>query len=110
MSRSESFLYPTFRPNLCNLLIHVQYALTELDRLVYVMVRLRESPIVRERSWKNKVRFLYGCKMLADRLGRTRFASSSIKPIHLFNDDRIALKTKNESKICVYLVPKVPVM
>ena len=48
--------------------------------------------------------------MLADGLGQTRFASSSIKPIHLSNDDRIALKTKNENTVCVYLVPKVLVM
>ena len=48
--------------------------------------------------------------MLADRLGRTQFASLSIEPIHLkSNGERIALKTKNANNISVYLVPKVPV-
>ena len=40
--------------------------------------------------------------MLEDRQGRTRFASSSIKPIHLSNGDKIAQKTeKREQHLCI---------
>ena len=48
---------------------------------------------------------------MAIKCWRTRFASLSNESVHLMsNGERIALTTRNANNICVYIVPKVPVV